>query len=897
MAAKRNGERSIVYSDMRGVDFSLDGSSISKHRFAYLENMYRDYDGDGAGIVESIPGYRKIYSFGGTTNGLYSYKTKSGGRRIVVHADSTLYELNADDPDSVGTPLSYTGARDAKSSALAVADALFVFDGEHIFKFSEDGCEMLTEDSDDIYVPTSYYNGERYEQCNLLTRSFYEICNLGSCDAAAYGTAGLKYLIKNASEKTCELIGYEGSSHEIFVPHRVRIGDEYYYVKSIGRGAFRDNETITSCTIASGTSYIGMMAFNGCSKLRKVVLPDTVTEIGNAAFSGCMELSGFHLGAGVTRLGDGSFNTCPNLSQITYGGTAAEFASIINTDALNGITKVYEQNVRSATVAFEVHTPCDLIHSVTVNGSEHTFTTLLGDGGLCKTVVLSLDDKTLYHGKDVKIKGRLSSDPQKYVGRHQGFMASVFAGGTDVSSAIFSCTVAENFDGRVFLTGNPDYPGFCFYSSADLSGENNPLYFGEMNYFRDGNGSFGNTALLAAGDSLAVFKEDDDGSGSIYYHTPHDTGVDIIPRIYPVSYVHSGISAKGEVISFFDDPIFMSEKGVCALSKKQINLQRSIALRSSRVNPRLLRESVSEASLAVWRGYLAVLTDGRIYLADSRDVVQNAEGEAEYEWYYLSGIGSYTNDSRVYRYASVASEGYAVHENADGIAEGTVYSVSLGEKTVYYITTDGGTKYEVYPTDELRGGNFNPAKLLLAVGELLFAITGGGDLLLFNNDKRGVAPPHIKAEEDFDEREYAEIYGRRIHPFYYSFAGHAPRYALQTKRDDCSLPHLEKSTVKGSLTVKCRATASGKLKCEVGSDSVGYREVAVFPSSPISFGEVDFSTLSLITDDVYTVPIREHAKGWIEKQITLYTDEFCSPFGIYTIAYRFYVKGKIKRGR
>ena len=342
----------------------------------------------------------------------------------------------------------------------------------------------------------------------------------------------------------------------------------------------------------------------------------------------------------------------------------------------------------------------------------------------------------------------------------------------------------------------------------------------------------------------------------------------------------------------------MGEKGVCALSKKQINLQRSIALRSSCVNPRLLREAIRDASLAVWRGYLAVLTDGRIYLADSRDVTENAQGESEYEWYYLSGIGSYTNDTRAYRYASTSShDDYAVHENTDAIAEGTVYSVSLGEGTVYYTVDDDGTKYEVYPTDELRLGDFHPAKMLLAVGDLLFAITGGGDLLLFNNDKRGVAPPHIKAAEDFDAREYAEIYGRRIHPFYYSFAGHAPRYALQTKRDDCSLPHLEKSTVKGSLTVKCRATASGKLKCEVGCDTVGYREIAVFPSSPISFGEVDFSTLSLITDDVYTVPIKEHAKGWIEKQITLYTDEFCSPFGIYTIAYRFYVKGKIKRGR
>lgn len=896
MAGIKNGERSIVYSDMRGVDFSLDGSNIARNRFAYLENMYRDYDGDGAGIVESIPGYRKIYSFGGKTNGLYSYKTKSGGRRLVAHVDNTLYELNADNPDSVGMPIFCGGALDEKSCALNVGDVLYVLDGEKFFRFSEHTRGVILENNEDIYIPTTYYNGKRYEQCNLLTRSFYEIYNLGNCDAASYGSDGLKYLITDAEAKTCEVIGYDGAESDIFIPNRVLIGDEYYYVKSIAKEAFEDNDFITSCRIANGATHIGTMAFSSCSKLSCVVLPDTMIEIGHAAFAGCVLLSQLHLGSGIKKLGDGSFNTCMSLEEATYGGTSSDFNSIINTDALSGVDITYEHNVCAATVSVDINSPCTEVQSVSLGGTAHEFRVLYTDDGLCRKIILSLDDKTRYHGKDVRILGKLSSDSKHYGREHQGFMASAFIGTGPVCSAIFSCRVAENFDGRVFLTGNPDYPGVCFYSSTDLSGENNPLYFGEMNYFRDGNGSFGNTALLAAGDSLAVFKEDDDGAGSIYYHTPHDTGIDIIPKIYPVSYIHSGISAKGEVISFFDDPIFMSEKGVSALAKKQINLQRSIAVRSSNINPRLLREDISDASLAVWRGYLAVLTDGRIYLADSRAVFEGRLGDAEYEWYYLSGIGTYTNDTKVYRYSMTAHAGYDVHEKTDERVYGTVYSVIRGGELFYY-TKEDGKRYEVYLTEELHLGDFHPAKKILAVGELLFAMTENGDLILFNNDKRGVPPPHVSAAEGFDAAEYREIWGRRIHPFYYSFAGHAPRYALQTKRDDCSLPHLEKSSVKGSLTIKCRATASGRITCEVGSDGDGYREVTAFPSSPLSFGEIDFSTLSLITEDVYTVPIREKAKGWVEKQIAIYTDDFCSPFGIYTIAYRFYVKGKIRKGR
>ena len=54
----KSKEYSVIYDNFKGVDFSENGSHISKDRFAYAENMYRDYDVGGANTVESIPGYR-----------------------------------------------------------------------------------------------------------------------------------------------------------------------------------------------------------------------------------------------------------------------------------------------------------------------------------------------------------------------------------------------------------------------------------------------------------------------------------------------------------------------------------------------------------------------------------------------------------------------------------------------------------------------------------------------------------------------------------------------------------------------------------------------------------------------------------------------------------------------
>ena len=222
------------------------------------------------------------------------------------------------------------------------------------------------------------------------------------------------------------------------------------------------------------------------------------------------------------------------------------------------------------------------------------------------------------------------------------------------------CTVAESFDGRVFLSGNPSLPGVVFFSSRE-NGRGAPLYFGSYNYFSDGLGTFGVSSMLSSADSLLVFKTADDGGGSIFYHTPKETGIDVMPKIYPVSYTHNGIGAFGSSISFFDDPIFISKTGICAVDKKTISLEKSIACRSHNVNALLLSENLKDASLAEWCGYLAVGINGKIFLADSRRTFMHESGYREYEWYFMNGIGTHENDRRVYRYSSIAHTGYKVH--------------------------------------------------------------------------------------------------------------------------------------------------------------------------------------------------------------------------------------------
>ena len=63
------------------------------------------------------------------------------------------------------------------------------------------------------------------------------------------------------------------------------------YVTEISQGAFRDCIKLETITIGQNVKKIGVNAFKNSTKLRKVVLGQNVKEIENGAFWGCKKLS------------------------------------------------------------------------------------------------------------------------------------------------------------------------------------------------------------------------------------------------------------------------------------------------------------------------------------------------------------------------------------------------------------------------------------------------------------------------------------------------------------------------------------------------------------------------------------------------------------------------------
>ena len=108
-------------------------------------------------------------------------------------------------------------------------------------------------------------------------------------------------------------------------------------VTSIGGNAFRSCRSLTSISLPEGVTSIGDSAFNNCYSLTSISLPEGVTSIGGYAFNGCPSLTNINIPEGVTSIGSNAFNNCNSLTDIVVKGTP----SLADTNAFSNIYSDY----------------------------------------------------------------------------------------------------------------------------------------------------------------------------------------------------------------------------------------------------------------------------------------------------------------------------------------------------------------------------------------------------------------------------------------------------------------------------------------------------------------------------------------------------------------------------
>ncbi|MBO5312973.1 MAG: leucine-rich repeat domain-containing protein [Clostridia bacterium] len=113
-------------------------------------------------------------------------------------------------------------------------------------------------------------------------------------------------------------------------------------VTSIRRGAFVGCENLTSVTISDSVTSIGYAAFFGCDSLTSITIPNSVTSIGGSAFWSCDSLTSITIPNSVTSIGSSAFSICNSLTSVNYLGTIEDWCNISFDD--DGSNPLYYAN-------------------------------------------------------------------------------------------------------------------------------------------------------------------------------------------------------------------------------------------------------------------------------------------------------------------------------------------------------------------------------------------------------------------------------------------------------------------------------------------------------------------------------------------------------------------------
>ena len=134
----------------------------------------------------------------------------------------------------------------------------------------------------------------------------------------------MKFKVLDSDKKTVQ-VGYGNQSNgaipktysgNVSIPASVTYNNKQYQVSCIGDFAFNGCTNLANVIIPNSVKTISDYAFYGCSNLSNIDIPNSVTTIGVQAFLGCENFTKITIPESVTSIGEIAFANCSSLTSI-----------------------------------------------------------------------------------------------------------------------------------------------------------------------------------------------------------------------------------------------------------------------------------------------------------------------------------------------------------------------------------------------------------------------------------------------------------------------------------------------------------------------------------------------------------------------------------------------------
>ena len=151
---------------------------------------------------------------------------------------------------------------------------------------------------------------------------------------------GICYNIINSNEVEVTYKGISCSQYSndysgsVTIPATVTYNGTTYSVTSIGYDAFDHCSSLTAINIPNSVTNICSYAFRGCSSLTNINIPNSVTNISDGAFDGCSSLTAINIPNSVTYIEHSAFSCCSSLENISVASNNTNYDSRNNCNAI-----------------------------------------------------------------------------------------------------------------------------------------------------------------------------------------------------------------------------------------------------------------------------------------------------------------------------------------------------------------------------------------------------------------------------------------------------------------------------------------------------------------------------------------------------------------------------------